>query len=118
MITIYHEYPQAGITKFSKKIQEKKLKRENIKLCAKEFMKEINYSEFNSIHPLIKYLYTKINNSTNNEQKELLKNILVTSVDEHVLFWSLAIINDTSFDNFMTIPSHIIQKARFDIQNT
>ncbi|HHS3621373.1 TPA: hypothetical protein ACSEXO_001519, partial [Proteus mirabilis] len=110
--------PYFDIIKFAKRVKEKKLEKENIKLCAKEFIKEINYKELNLIHPLIKYLYTRINNSTNKEQKELLKNILVTSVDEHILFWSLALINDISFEEFMITPQFIVDKAIFKIQNT
>ncbi|HAU5561507.1 TPA: hypothetical protein JD272_14625 [Proteus mirabilis] len=106
------------LIEFSNKIIKKELPKENIKLCANEYSKAMKLNELSSIFPLIKSLCIKINNCNDKEQKELLKDILITSIDSHILFWSLALINDTSFDNFMTIPSYFIKEINFDIQNT
>ncbi|WP_368875128.1 hypothetical protein [Proteus penneri] len=103
---------------FTNKILKKELPKENIKLCAYEYSKVKNLNELSSIYPLIKSLCVKINNCNDKDQKELLKNILVTSIDSHVLFWSLALINDISFEEFMIIPQSIVDKATLKIQTT
>ncbi|WP_368869218.1 hypothetical protein [Proteus terrae] len=97
-----------------KKLIDKSIKID-IRSYAKEYAKYIDYKELNSIFPLIKSLCVKINNNTDKEQKELLSNILIASIDSQILFWSLALINDSCFDKFMVIPSYIIERVNFDV---
>ncbi|EOW1267430.1 MULTISPECIES: hypothetical protein [Proteus] len=109
---------ETEITDFANEVLKKGTLKKNIIFYAKKYVKIENFNNLNSIYPLIKSLCIKINNCDDIEQKELLKDILITSIDSHVLFWSLALINDTSFDNFMIIPSYFIKEINFDIQNT
>ncbi|MEY0596137.1 hypothetical protein AB7340_00310 [Providencia alcalifaciens] len=59
------------------------------------------------LYPLVKSLCTKIVNSKDDIQKEMLRDILTSAIDENILYWSLAIINDNRFDSFMILPKKI-----------
>lgn len=103
------------LIKFLNKRLADKSPKIDIRLYAKEYVKYMETKYLNSIYPLIKSLCIKINNSTDKEQKELLNDILIASIDSQILFWSLALINDSCFDKFMVIPSYIIEKSNFDV---
>ena len=89
---------------------------ENLKMNANKYAKKyaeyfiLDFDYLNNIYPLIKVLCIKILDSDDDKQREILKDILLSAIDENVLYWSLAVINNNKFDSFMILPSFLKQK--------
>lgn len=77
----------------------------NINTYAKEYAyNNDQYKFLKNIYPLIESLCIKITDAKDEKQKDILRNILISAIDDDVLFWSLAVINNDKFDSFMILP--------------
>lgn len=79
----------------------------NINQYAKLYVSKTDFSYLNHIYPLVKSLCIKLVNCKDPNQKSMLKDILSSAIDENILFWSLAIIQDEKFDFLMIMPNKL-----------
>lgn len=105
----------AGDMELSNQIIADNNLKSNINKYAKEYAYNHadGYACLNNIYPLVQQLCLKIIDSEKN-QTSILKSILSSGIDEHILFWSLAIINDDRFDFLMVPPRDIRSKFEQD----
>ncbi|WP_272661897.1 MULTISPECIES: hypothetical protein [unclassified Providencia] len=76
----------------------------NINKYVREYASMMDNSCLANIYPLVKLLCVKILSCEDLIQKEILMDILISAIDEDILYWSLAFINDNKFDSFMILP--------------
>ncbi|HDU8308090.1 hypothetical protein [Morganella morganii] len=95
---------------FCSELYDGVLQRDDINKCAKRFTSLFTLHELNSVYLLVKSLCDKIIKCTDIEQKELLTNIFTSSIDKNITYWSLAIINDSKYDDFMIPPEEMTDK--------
>lgn len=104
------DHYKLNVNRFIYELYNKPPRNEDIIIYTRLYLSMVGYDILDPIYPLIKSLCNKILKCTDSDQRELLESILYASIDNNIIYWSLVLINDPKFDEFMSPPKEITEE--------